>query len=71
MEVADEYSSRALDLGLGKQLRVEQGHRQCPGLVVLALSWEAGAGRVERSPALSFRDNDVWEQRKLREEKEP
>lgn len=70
MEVTDEYS-RALGLGLGKQLWVEQDHRQCPGLVVLALSWEAGTGREVRSPVLSFRDNDVWEQRRLREEEQP
>lgn len=75
MEVTDEYSSRALRSGPREEPRVEQGHPQCPGpecpgLVVLALSWEAGPGRVVTSPALSFRDNDVWEQRRFREEEQ-
>lgn len=51
MDVTEEYSSRSLDLGPGKELQVEQGHPQCPGLVVLALSWEAGTGKVVSSPA--------------------
>jgi hypothetical protein len=38
--------------------------------VVFALSWEAGTSIVVSSPAQSFRDNDVWEQRRLREEEQ-
>lgn len=37
---------------------------------MLALSWESGTGIVVSSPAQSFRDNDVWEQRRLREEEQ-
>lgn len=45
MELSDEHSRTG---PRETELRVEHSHRQSPGVVAFALSWEAGTGRVLR-----------------------